>query len=87
MRCKFVLSGICDYLDDPLITPCLSQLIPDPKLSYSYLLSSVVSWLNRRCDLNDKLYTIIIVVMLMIHMASLSDDNAVTFTWLNYGIC
>jgi hypothetical protein len=80
MRCKFVLTGIYDYLDDPLITACLSQLIPDPKLSDSYLLSSVVSWLNRRCDLNDKLCTIIIVVMLMIHMASLSDDNAVTFT-------
>lgn len=80
MRCKFVLTGIYDYLDDPLITPCLSQLIPDPKLSDSYLLSSVVSWLNRRYDSNHRLYTIIIVVMLMIYMASLSDDNAVTFT-------
>jgi len=80
MRCKFVLTGIYAYLDDPLITPCLSQLIPDPKLSDSYLISSVVSWLNRLNDLNDGLYTIIIVVMLMIYMASLSDDNAVTFT-------
>ena len=80
MRCKFVLTGVYAYLDDPLITPCLSQLIPDPKLSDSYLISSVVSWLNRLYDLNDSLYTIIIVVMLMIYMASLSDDNAVTFT-------
>lgn len=80
MRCKFVLTGICDYLDDPLITPCLSQLIPEPKLSDSYLLSSVVSWLNRRYGLNDRLCTIIMVVMLMIHAASLNDDKAMTFT-------
>ena len=80
MRYKFVLTGTCDYFDDPQITPCLSQLISDPKLSNSFLLNSGVSWLNKRCDLNDRLYTIIIVVMLMIYMAFLSDDNAVTFT-------
>jgi hypothetical protein len=37
--------------------------------------------------MNDRFYSIIIIVMLMIYMASPSDDNAVTFTWFNYGIC
>jgi hypothetical protein len=80
MHYKFVLTGTSNCLDDLLITPCLSQLIPDPKLSGGYLLSSTIPCLNRRYDLSDSLCTIVAVVMVMIYMASLSDDNAVTFT-------